>query len=76
MSPTGWLVLAIVLIAYGAFCVAVGIFKIGVIWKMGKIQGFVKVLGEAGTRIFLAVWGLIALGFGVWFITFWAAKNG
>jgi len=36
------------------------------IWKMGKIQGFVKTLGEKGTVIFFIVWAAIAFGLGIW----------
>ena len=65
----GMLVLGIFMIAYGVFCVAVGLFKIPLIWNMGKIQGFRKFLGDVGTQIFLIVWGLASLGFGIWFVT-------
>jgi len=66
-SNTGLLVLGLVLLAYGLFCVVVGVSKKpGAIWTMAKIEGFKKILGEVGTQIFISVWGLIALGFGVW----------
>ena len=64
----GLLVLGIFLLAYGVFCVTVGLFKIPFIWNMSKIQGFRKYLGVVGTQIFLIVWGLAALGFGIWLV--------
>lgn len=36
---------------------------------MGKIQGFVNILGETGTKIFFIIFGLVVGGFGVWFLT-------
>ena len=33
--------LGILLLAYGVFCLAIGLFKVpAAIWDMGKIQGF------------------------------------
>ena len=62
-------VLGIVLLVYGAFCLAVGLFKFpAVVWNMGKIQGFRKLLGDVGTQIFIGVWGAVALGFGIWLV--------
>ncbi len=66
---SGLRLLGLVLIIYGGFCLAVGIFKIPVIWNMGKIKAFVKMLGEVGTQAFLGVWGAIALGIGIWLLT-------
>ncbi len=59
---------SILLLAYGAFCVAVGLFKIPAIWNMGKIEGFRKYLGDVGTQIFLIVWGLASLALGIFFL--------
>ena len=64
----GLLILGIFLLVYGVICVAVGLFKIPVIWNMGKIQGFRKMLGDVGTQIFIGVWGLAALGVGIWLV--------
>ncbi|MFP4365126.1 MAG: hypothetical protein ACLFR1_14785 [Spirochaetia bacterium] len=64
----GLLILGIVLIVYGVFCVFIGAVKFSPVWNMGKIQGFVKMLGEIGTQIFLVVWGLIAAGIGIWLV--------
>ncbi len=64
----GMTIVIILLLAYGAFCVAVGLFKIPAIWDMGKIQGFRKYLGDVGTQIFLIVWGLASLALGIFFL--------
>jgi len=39
------------------------------IWNMGKVQAFVKVLGEKGTVIFFYVWGIAFAALGVWLFT-------
>ncbi len=39
------------------------------IWNMGKVQGFVKVLGEKGTVIFFFIWGLGFAALGIWLFT-------
>ena len=63
----GFIILGIFLIAYGVFCLAVGLLKFpAAVWNMGKIQGFRKMLGDVGTQIFLTIWGLAALGFGIY----------
>lgn len=45
------LLLAIFLFVYGALVIVITIFKPEPIWKMAKIQGFIKLLGEKGTVI-------------------------
>ena len=62
----GLMILGIFLLVYGAFCIFIGLSKWGPIWKMAKIEGFKKILGETGTQIFISVWGVIALVIGVW----------
>jgi hypothetical protein len=64
------LYLGIFLLVYGAFCLLLAIFKFPFLWNIGKIQGFVKLLGETGTTIFIGVWGVVALGFGIWLTFF------
>ena len=64
----GLIVLGVFLIVYGVFCLGVGIFKWPFIWNLGKIQGFVKILGNIGTMIFISVWGAAALGVGIWLV--------
>ena len=66
---TWQLILGLFLILYGLLCVVLGFTKKpGVIWNMGKIQGFVKILSEVGTQIFVAVFGLVAWGFAIWLL--------
>ncbi len=60
--------LAIFLIVYAIVCYLLAATKPAKIWNMGKIQGFIKILGEIGTQIFIAVFGSIALGFGIWLL--------
>ncbi|MBW6469121.1 MAG: hypothetical protein ACNA76_06550 [Anaerosomatales bacterium] len=55
------LLLAIFLFAYGAFVIVITIFKPAPIWKMAKIQGFIKLLGEKGTVIFFILFGIAAI---------------
>ena len=63
------LILAIFLLVYGVFVVFLALTKQPAkIWSMGKIQGFVKMMGETGTRIFFMVWGIAALVIGVWLL--------
>jgi len=62
------LYLGIGLIVYAVLVFWITIAKPGKIWNMGKIQGFIKILGDIGTRIFFAVWGLAALGIGIWLV--------
>ncbi len=65
----GLLVLGIVLLVYGVFCLAIGLLRFpAVVWNMGKIQGFRKMLGDVGTQIFITIWGLAALGIGIWLV--------
>ena len=65
----GLALLGIFLVLYGVFSAFIGITKRPQsIWGMGKIQGFVKVLGETGAVIFFTVWGAAALGVGIWLL--------
>jgi len=65
----GWALLGIVLILYAALVVYIAIKKPAKIWKMGKIQGFIKVLGDKGTVVFFYVWAAIALVGGIYCLT-------
>lgn len=58
-------IVGIVLIAYAALMIALVIFKPGPVWRMGKVQAFVKVLGETGTVTFSIILALIVLGSGI-----------
>jgi hypothetical protein len=62
-------IIAIVLIVWGALCVAIGVFKPRALWKTGKLQGFVQILSDRGTQIFLIVIGVSAIVGGVLILT-------
>ena len=61
-------IVGLVLIVYGIFVIYVAIKKPKAIWGMGKIQGFVSILGEIGTVIFFCIWALAAIGLGIYFL--------
>lgn len=62
----GWIALTIILFLYGLFCLVVGALKSPpAVWNMAKIEAFKKMLGEKGTQVFLALWGLAAIAGGV-----------
>jgi hypothetical protein len=64
--------LAIFLVVYGIAVFLITAFKPTKIWNMGKIQGFVKIMGNVGTQIFFYIFGSAALGFGIWLlIKYW-----
>ena len=61
--------LAIFLVLYGAFALFFSLTKKPTkMWNMGKVQGFVKILSEVGTQIFIFVFGGAALGIGIWLL--------
>ncbi len=64
----GLALLGALLAAYGIFCIYVAFAKPPKIWTISKIQGFVKALTTTGTVIFFTVFGLAALGVGIWLI--------
>lgn len=53
--------LAIFLILWGAACIYVALGKPKWVWNTGKLRGFVELIGEKGTTIFLIVVGAIAI---------------
>lgn len=61
----GVTILAIFLILWGLATFSVGLFKPPMLWNNAKIQGFVSVLSERGTVIFLSVIGALALAGGI-----------
>lgn len=66
---SGMTILAIVLLLYGALCLALALFKApAAIWNLGKIEGFKKLFGEVGTQVFLGVWGVAGVAFGAWLL--------
>jgi hypothetical protein len=60
------LYLGIFLIVYSILVFWITIKKPAKIWSMGKIKGFTSILGDVGTQIFFAIFGLAALGVGIW----------
>lgn len=61
--------LGLLALVYAALVVFLAIKKPEKLWKIGKIQAFIKVLGEKGTEIFFYVWALIFLAVGIWLFT-------
>ena len=61
--------LGLLALAYAGVCFWLVAKKPEKIWKIGKIQAFVKVLGDKGTDIFFSVWGIAAAGLGIWLFT-------
>jgi len=64
----GMAALGIILIIYGILVLGIAYQKPQSIWRMKKILWFIKVLGEKGTVVFFDVWGVAAIGLGVWLI--------
>lgn len=61
--------LAIFLVLYGVFCLILSLTKKPAkVWNMGKIQGFVKIMGNVGTQIFIFIFGGASLGIGIWLL--------
>lgn len=58
--------LGLLAFAYAAIVVVIAIKKPEKIWSMGKIQLFIKILGEKGTVIFFYIWAVIFVGLGIW----------
>lgn len=58
-------IIAVFLIAWGALTLLVGLLKPKAVWSIGKVQGFVQLIGETGTTIFFGVVGAAALIGGV-----------
>lgn len=61
-------ILAIVLIVYAVAVVVIAVVKPEKIWKIKKIEMFIKVLGDRGTEIFFYIWALLALFLGIWLL--------
>ncbi len=65
----GLALLGIFLVLYGVFVFFLTFTKKPQsIWNMGKIQAFIKVLGETGTAIFFYIFGAAAIGVGIWLL--------
>ncbi|AIO18441.1 hypothetical protein KQ51_00561 [Candidatus Izimaplasma bacterium HR1] len=52
---------AIALIIYGILCLFIGLLKPPMIWNMSKFKVMEKMFGKVGLRVFVLVWGAIAL---------------
>ncbi len=61
----GLTLFAAFLILYGLACLYVGFARPQAIWKTGKLQGFVQLLGEKGTVIMLTILGVGTLAGGL-----------
>jgi hypothetical protein len=61
-------IVGILLVIYGIACLYIGLAKPQAIWKLGKIQGFVQLLGEKGTVFMMLVLGVATLGGGIWLL--------
>lgn len=44
LTILGWF-----LVLWGLATFSLGIFRFGFLWRIGKVQGFVQILGERGT---------------------------
>ncbi len=64
--------LGLLALVYAAAVVWIAMKKPEKVWKMGKIQAFVKVLGEKGTVIFFYVWAVLFAVLGILCFTIWA----
>ena len=64
----GLALLGLFLILYAVVVVILAVKKPKSIWEMGKIQWFIKLLGDKGTVIFFYIFAAIALGFGIWLL--------
>ncbi|MBN1685043.1 MAG: hypothetical protein JW852_00230 [Spirochaetales bacterium] len=64
----GLALLGLLLILYAVVVVVLAVKKPKPIWEMGKIQMFIKLLGDRGTVILFYVLAAIALGFGIWLL--------
>lgn len=62
---SGLIILGLFLILWGAAVICIALIKPAKIWKLGKIQGFVKLMGDKGVAIFFLIIGIIALGGGI-----------
>jgi hypothetical protein len=61
--------LGLLALAYAGLVIFITVKKPEKLWQIGKIQAFVKVLGERGTEIFFYVFAVIFLVLGIWLFT-------
>lgn len=62
-------ILALLAFAYTGLVFWITIKKPEKIWKMAKIQTFIKILGERGTEIFFYIFAIAFAVLGVWLLT-------
>ncbi|HKL11690.1 MAG TPA: hypothetical protein VJ990_09590 [Clostridia bacterium] len=65
---SGLKLFGIFLLVYSAAVVLLTVKKPDSIWKMKKIQLFIKYLGESGTVIFFYAWAIMAAAIGLWLL--------
>ena len=61
--------LALLAFAYAGLAFWMVLKKPDRLWKMGKVQGMIKLLGEKGTDIVFYIVTVIAVGLGIWCMT-------
>ncbi len=61
--------LGLLALLYAAMVVWLAVKKPEKLWSLGKIQMFVKLMGEKGTVIFFYVWAVLFAALGVWLFT-------
>ena len=59
-------ILSIFLIIYGIIVLYLTLSKSSIVFKNPKTKMFQKLLGEKGTYVFFLLFGLIALGVGIY----------
>jgi len=57
--------IAAALVLWGVLTLAIAYLRPKAIWRMGKIQGFVQLLGERGAVVFFTIVGFGAIVGGV-----------
>jgi len=65
---SGLKLLGIFLLVYAAIVVLLAVMKPKSVWKMKKIQFFIKYLGDDGTVVFFYAWALLSAGIGIWLL--------
>lgn len=60
--------LGILCFLYAALVVFIAVKKPPALWKMAKIQMFIKLMGEQGTVIFFYVFAALAVCLGIWLL--------
>jgi len=61
----GLIIAGILLIIWGMLAIGLALLKPKKIWAIGKIQGFVNLLGDKGTTILFIILGAAAIAVGI-----------